>query len=495
MIGIFAATMGAAVMAVFLSHFNVWARDAGPSLTVDAKPIVRDSKAVTSYAPVIKKVAPSVVNIYSTVNVPVSPFMNDPYFRRFFRNPRGNGDRQFTRPETSLGSGVIVTPNGYILTANHVVDGADKIKVAMGNNANKQFTATVVGADPVTDVAVLKIDTNNLPAVTLGDSDQVEVGDVVLAVGNPFGVGQSVTMGIVSALGRRSPEAQGYVIQNFIQTDAAINPGNSGGALVDAEGRLIGINTMIESSSMGNEGVGFAVPANLARNVMERIITGGKVTRGYLGVKMQDLTPDLAQQFKLSTQSGVLVDDVMTNGPAGKAGIKSGDVILSFNGKKVEDGHALQLAISERSPGSAATVILIRDGTEKTVTVKLESLPVELTQSGNGQSHSASSDADALDGVKVVDLNQDLRQKNQIPADTKGAFVSDVQEDSNAAAAGLEQNDVIVEINRRAVAGADDAVNLSKQATGRRILVKVWRREGDVAGAVFLSVDNTKRNK
>jgi len=492
MIGIFAATMGAAAAVIFLSHYDLWARDAGPSLTVDTKPIVRDSKAVTSYAPVIKKVAPSVVNIYSTVNVPVRPFMNDPFFRRFFGNPPGNGNRQYTRPQTSLGSGVIVTPNGYILTANHVVDGADKIKVAMGNNANKQFTAKVVGADPVTDVAVLKIDTNNLPAVTLGDSDQVEVGDVVLAVGNPFGVGQSVTMGIVSALGRRSPEAQGYVIQNFIQTDAAINPGNSGGALVDAEGRLIGINTMIESSSEGNEGVGFAVPVNLARNVMERIISGGKVTRGYLGIKMQDLNADLAQQFNLSTQSGVLVDDVMTNGPAGKAGIKSGDVILSFNGKKVEDGSSLQLAVSECAPGSAATVKLIRAGADKSVTVKLEALPSELTQSGNGQNPSASPDTDALDGVKVVDLNQDLRQKNQIPAATACAIVTDVQEDSNAAAAGLQQNDVIVEINHHAVAGADDAMKLCQQATGRRVLVKVWRREGDVAGTVFLSVDNRK---
>ena len=495
MIGIFAATMGAAAMAVFLSHFNVWARDAGPSLTVDTKPIVRDARAGTSYAPVIKKVAPSVVNIYSTVNVPISPFINDPYFRRFFRNPPGYGNRQFTRPETSLGSGVIVTPNGYILTANHVVDGAEKIKVAMGNDANKQFTAKVVGTDPATDVAVLKIDTNGLPAVTLGDSDQVEVGDVVLAVGNPFGVGQSVTMGIVSALGRRSPEAQGYVIQNFIQTDAAINPGNSGGALVDAEGRLIGINTMIESSSEGNEGVGFAVPVNLARNVMERIISGGKVTRGYLGIKMQDLNTDLAQQFKLSTQSGVLVDDVLTNGPAGKAGIKSGDVILSFNGKKVEDGRGLQLAVSECAPGSEASVKLMRDGAEKAVTVKLEALPDELAQTGNGQNPSAAPDTDALDGVKVVDLNQDLRQKNQIPADTKGAIVTNVQEDSNAADAGLQQNDVIVEVNHHAVASADDAVKLSKQARGRRILVKVWRRDGDVAGTVFLSVDNLKRTK
>ena len=486
-VGVLAATTGAAAMVIFLSHFSLWARDAGPSIKVDAKPIVRNAMAGTSYAPVIKKVSPSVVNIYSTVNVPVSPF-----FRRFYGNPYGNGNRQMTRQETSLGSGVIVSPNGYILTANHVVDGADKIKVAMGNNANKQFTATVVGADPATDVAVLKIDANNLPAITLGDSGQVEVGDVVLAVGNPFGVGQSVTMGIVSALGRRSPEAQGYVIQDFIQTDAAINPGNSGGALVDAGGRLIGINTMIESSSSGNEGVGFAVPVNLARNVMEHLVAGGKVTRGYLGIKMQDLDADLAQQFNLSNQSGIVVDDVLTNTPADKAGIKSGDVILSFNGKNIADSRALKMAIAECSPGSVATVKLVRNGAEKTVTVKLVALPSELTQTGNGQNPSPSPGTNALDGVKMVDLNPALRRQLQIPADIQGAAVTDVQDGSSAADAGLQQNDVIEEINHQAVASADDALKLCKQVQSGRILFKVWRRDGDTTGAVFLSVDKKK---
>jgi serine protease Do len=485
--GFMAATTGAAALVIFLSLFNLWARDTGPSFKVDTKPIVRSARAGNSYALVIKKVAPSVVNIYSTVNVPISPF-----FRRFYGNPYGNGNRPFTRTETSLGSGVIVSPNGYILTANHVVDGADKIKVAMGNDAGKQFTATVVGADPATDVAVVKIDTNHLPAITLGDSDQVEVGDVVLAVGNPFGVGQSVTMGIVSALGRRSPEARGYVIQDFIQTDAAINPGNSGGALVDTEGRLIGINTMIESSSDGNEGVGFAVPVNLARNVMEHLVTSGKVTRGYLGIRMQDVDADLAQQFNLSAQTGVLVNDVITNGPAGNAGIKSGDVILAFNGKKVPDMRALQLAISECSPGSVATVSLVRKGAQKTFTVKLVALPAELTQSGNAPNASAPSGTNALDGARMDDLSPDLRQQLRIPANIKGAVVTDVQDDSNAANAGLQKNDVIQEINHQTVAGADDAARLCKQAQGGRILVKVWRRDGDNTGAIFLSVDTSK---
>jgi serine protease Do len=259
----------------------------------------------------------------------------------------------------------------------------DEIKVAVPNN-KQEFTAKVVGTDPPTDVAVLKIDATGLPAITLGNSDQLEVGDVVLAIGNPFDVGESVTMGIVSALDRNGrnigmPDS-GYSLQDFIQTDAAINPGNSGGALVDAGGRLIGINTMIESSSMGNEGIGFAVPINRARNVMERLISGGKVPRGYLGIHWQDINANLAQQFNLSSQNGVLVDDVMTNGPAGNAGIKSGDVIVAFNTKEVDDGHSLQLAVADCAPGSIATVKLIRNKAQKTVSFNLGELPASVTQ-------------------------------------------------------------------------------------------------------------------
>jgi len=382
MVGFFAALTGA-VAIVALFYFTAWAKDPAPAIKVDTTPIVRDARAVTSFAPVVKKAAPSVVNIYSTHIVRVRL---DPFFRRFFGDPSdqsGGSQREVTRREESLGSGIIISPDGYILTANHVVDGMDEIKVAVPNN-KQEFTAKVVGTDPPTDVAVLKIDATGLPAVTLGNSDQLEVGDVVLAIGDPFDVGESVTMGIVSALGRNGrnigmPDS-GYSLQDFIQTDAAINPGNSGGALVDAGGRLIGINTMIESSSEGNEGIGFAVPINRARNVMERLISGGKVTRGYLGIHWQDLNADLAQQLNLSSQSGVLVDDVMTNGPAGKAGIKSGDVIVAFNGKEVGDGHSLQLVVADSAPGSNATVKLIRNKAQKTVSFNLGELPASITQ-------------------------------------------------------------------------------------------------------------------
>jgi serine protease Do len=499
LIGIFAGLTGAVVV-VALFYFAAWAKESTPAINVDKTPIVRDAKAVTSFAPVVKKAAPSVVSIYSTQIIHLrrsrDPFMNDPFFRQFFGDPSGqdNGNqRERTRREESLGSGIIISPDGYILTANHVVEGMDEIQVAIPNG-KQVYTAKVVGADPPTDVAVLKIDATGLPAVTLGDSDQLEVGDVVLAIGNPFGVGQSVTMGIVSALGRKiaTPD-EGYSIQDFIQTDAAINPGNSGGALVDGEGRLIGINTQIKSSSMGNEGIGFAVPINLAHNVMERLISGGKVSRGYIGIHMQDVDADLAQQFNLSSPNGVLVDDVMPGTPAEKAGIKSGDVITEFNGKEVDDGNSLQLLISECAPGSDATVKLIRNGAAKTLTVKLAELPIEATQIKNVQTPPASTNVNALDGVNMSDLDREARLGLKTPDNLQGALVTGVNPNSNAAEAGLQRGDVIVEINRQLVHDAETALKLCQQAKDKRTLVRVWRREGDVDGTRWITVDNTKK--
>jgi serine protease Do len=335
-----------------------------------------------------------------------------------------------------------------------------------------------------------------LPAITLGDSGQLEIGDVVLAIGNPFGVGQTVTKGIVSALGR-SGLAGFSRYQNFIQTDAAINPGNSGGALVDVEGRLVGINTAIMSSSGGSQGVGFAVPINMARNVMERLISGGKVSRGYLGIIPQDITPGLAEAFHLTNQNGALVGNVFSNTPAQKAGIKSGDVIIAFNGKDITDANSLMLAVSECAPGSQATVKLVRAGSTQTVNVKLAELPNEMGRSGNepGGPGSANTTTDALDGVTVADLNQPARDQLQIPDGIQGVVVTDVDQNSNAADAGLQQNDVIVEINHHPVPNADRAVELCKQAKGNQILLKIWRREGNLAGTRYLSVDNTAKEK
>lgn len=490
--------LGAVILLPF--HFNLFASDNPPAIAVDSTPIVRDVRSGTSFAPIVKKAAPSVVNIYSSRIIRLksypNPFGNDPFFQQFFgdQNPFGDSGRERTRREQDLGSGVIISSDGYILTANHVVNGADEVKVALGGDDNRRFDAKIVGTDPQTDVAVLKIDATGLPAVILGDSDQLEVGDVVLAIGNPFGLGQTVTKGIVSGLGRHYQDI-GSPYQNFIQTDAAINPGNSGGALVDADGRLIGINTWIATSSGGSEGVGFAVPINLARNVMNSLIAHGKVSRGYLGVSIGDLSGGLAKAFHYDKSGGALVNDVFTNTPAEKAGIKSGDIITEFNGKSVEDANGLTLMVSECAPGTKTTVTIYRKGEAKTLGVELGELPGENAPSNNGQMSSNSTNTDALDGVTVQDLDSDARQQLQIPDDIKGALVINVDEDSNAGDAGLQKNDVIMEIDQQPVNDAEDAVHLAEKAKGDQILLKIWRREGNFAATSYLSVDNTKRKE
>ena len=496
--GLCAAAVGAAVI-LSISHLTSWGRDGGqPAFNVSTTPVNRDARLGTSFAPIVKKVAPSIVNIYSTRFIkerPMrNPMLNDPFFRQFFGNRLPPADnRERTLAEQSLGSGVIVSPDGYILTANHVVADADEVKVSIADN-EKKYTAKVIGKDQATDIAVLKIQAANVPAVTLGDSDQLEVGDVVMALGNPLGLGQSVSMGIISGLGRHYGVNGEFGSENFIQTDAAINKGNSGGALVDVEGRLIGINTWIASSSGGNEGIGFAVPINMARTILERLVTGGKITRGYLGISPQDIDADFAKQFNLPDQNGALVGDVMAGTPAAKAGIKSGDVIVAVNDKPVTDAHSLQLTISQISSGTPVTVKVIRNGVSRNFTVTLAELPgSEIVAGDQDNSDAGPGVADALDGVTVADLEPQVREQLRVPAAVNGAFVSDVSSDSNSADAGLLVNDLIVEINHQPVASADDAVRLCKAARGEHILVKVWRRAGNYAGTRFLSVDNTKR--
>jgi serine protease Do len=504
LLGLFAVVANVLAL-VFLFHVNSWGREIAPDIKVETTPVNRDVKLGISFAPIVKKTAPSVVSIYSTQTIHFrtrpfrNPFSDDPFFRQFFGDqPALNGGREFTRKAQSLGSGVIVSPDGYILTANHVVDGADEIKVAIADG-KKEFIAKVVGTDPPTDIAVLKIDAKDLPAITLGDSDQLEVGDIVLAIGNPFRIGQTVTMGIVSAMRRNNFLPGGQIInqyEDFIQTDAAINPGNSGGALVDAEGRLVGINTaIIPNDNGGNQGIGFAVPVNLARHSMERLINGGKVTRGFLGVAPQDVDANLAKSFNLPGQNGALVSDVFPDTPAKKAGIKSGDVIVEFNGKEVADAHSLQLMVSECAPGTEATVKLIRDGLARTITVTLGERPVESANNQNesGNSKPDDSKTDALDGVTVADLSLQTREQLKIPNEIKGALVMEVDPDSNSAEAGLKQGDIIVEINRQPVNNAGDAIKLCGQAKGDQILLKVWHRNGNLSGMHYLGVENTKK--
>jgi serine protease DegQ len=303
---------------------------------------------------------PAVVNVFSgkAGSLPPNPQANDPLFRYFFGNPKGGKEPPQDEPATNLGSGVIVSSEGYILTNQHVVDGADQIEIALADG--RRTNAKVVGVDPETDLAVLKIGMTNLPTITLGRIDEARVGDVVLAIGNPFGVGQTVTMGIISALGRNHLGINTF--ENFIQTDAPINPGNSGGALVDVNGNLLGINTAIYSRSGGSLGIGFAIPVSTARSVLESIITTGTVTRGWIGVEPQDVTPEIAESFGLDQKSGAIVAGVLKGGPADKAGIKPGDILVEVQGRPVADPAGMLNLIAALSPGQSAKLKLKRQG-------------------------------------------------------------------------------------------------------------------------------------
>jgi len=319
-----------------------------------------------SYAAAVAQAAPAVVNVYTSKQVtePISPLLNDPELSRLFRDFPGFSRR---RKATMLGSGVIVRDDGYVLTNYHVIEAADAIEVAL--NDGREARAKLVGADPESDLAVLKIDLPKLSSITFNGNHEARVGDVVLAIGNPFGVGQTTTMGIVSALGRNRLGINIY--ENFIQTDAAINPGNSGGALIDTQGRLIGINTAIYSESGGSLGIGFAIPSTAARTVMEQIIATGSVTRGWLGIEPQDITPELARAFRLDREEGVIIAGVLRNGPAAHAGVRVGDIVLALDGKPVYDTVGFLNQIAPLAPRQPVKMEILRDGRRRTVEVEV----------------------------------------------------------------------------------------------------------------------------
>ncbi|MBW0449771.1 Do family serine endopeptidase [bacterium M00.F.Ca.ET.228.01.1.1] len=337
----------------------------------EVAPGIGSGPATTSYADAAQKAMPAVVNVFSSKDgsLPPDPRAKDPLFRYFFGDK--NNRKQREQPAANLGSGVIVSSEGYILTNQHVVDGADQIEIALADG--RTTNAKVIGIDPETDLAVLKVNMTNLPTITLGRMEQTRVGDVVLAIGNPFGVGQTVTMGIVSALGRNHLGINTF--ENFIQTDAAINPGNSGGALVDVNGNLLGINTAIYSRSGGSLGIGFAIPVSTARSVLESIITTGSVTRGWIGVEPQDVTPEIAESFGLDQKSGAIVAGVLKNGPADRAGIKPGDILMNVNGQEITDTTRLLNVIAQIKPGTAAKVHLVRKNRELDVDVIIGKRP------------------------------------------------------------------------------------------------------------------------
>jgi serine protease DegQ len=348
-----------------------------PQLTVhQAAPVQTSADARTaslSFADAAQRAAPAVVNIYTTKQVRQDPRLNDPFFRYFF----GDRDTASPRRENSLGSGVIVSPQGLVLTNNHVVESADEIEVAL--NDGRKTLAKVIGADPESDLAVLKIELPKLQAITLGNLEQVRVGDPVLAIGNPFGVGQTVTSGIVSALGRSHLGINTF--ENFIQTDAAINPGNSGGALVDAQGNLLGINTAIFSRDGGSLGIGFAIPVSTAKQVMESILSSGQVTRGYIGVDPQDLNADLAQALKAPDSNGVVIRGVVKNGPADAAGVKPGDVLVAINGQTVKDRVEVLNTVAQLVPGKGASLKISRNGDARELQVTVGKRPRPQRQS------------------------------------------------------------------------------------------------------------------
>ena len=417
-----------------------------------------------SYAGLVDEIAPAVVTVRMErrVRTTSSDVPDDPMFRQFFGDRFGRRQPQ-ERREGGLGSGVIVRPDGYILTNNHVVDSADQVKVDLTDG--RTFNAKVVGTDAPSDLAVLKIDGSNLHTLALGDSEKVRVGDVVLAVGNPLGVGQTVTMGIVSAKGRATSNGnQSY--EDFIQTDAPINQGNSGGALVNTRGELIGVNSQILSPSGGNIGIGFAIPANMARNVMTQLIEGGHVRRGLLGVTVQPVTPEIARSLGLGDAHGALINSVSPGGAADKAGIRRGDVITSINGQTVKDGNTLRNEIGAMKPGSETHVGILRDGKEQTFTVKLG----EVQAQGEAEDGGGASDESGA-GLTIEPLTRETAQQLGITA-TSGLLVTGVRPGSRAADSGLREGDVIEEADGQKVATADALKSaLAKPAKGPALLL------------------------
>jgi serine protease Do/serine protease DegQ len=414
---------------------------------------VSDGKTsgITSYADIVEPVQNEVVSIESSKTIKETA---NPLLRQFFGEVPDSEHK-----EMGLGSGVIVSSDGFILTNNHVVEGADELTVELPDG--QKFTAKVVGADPKTDIAVVKIDAKGLPAVTFADSDKLRVGDVVFAVGNPLGVGETVTMGIVSAKGRNGlgilDDVGGY--EDFIQTDAAINMGNSGGALIDAKGRLVGINSAIVSPSRGNIGIGFAVPVNMAAGVMKSLIETGTVSRGFLGVLADAVTADVAEQIGLPKDAkGVIVTDTSPDGPADKAGVKRRDVILKMNGKAIENFDALRLAISQMTPGSKVSLQISRDGKPIAIDVTL------------GQF--ADKPNEILEGVEVGKLTDEVRRHFSIDPRTTGLVVTNVEEKSDYAQE-LAPGAVIVEINRTPVDDVTAAKALLHQ--GHNLLLVYFR--------------------
>lgn len=429
------------------------------------------SKVGQATAEIVDAVKPAVVNISTTRTIKTQggfdPFFDDPFFRRFF------GDR-FKAPKerksSGLGSGVIVDSNGYILTANHVIQGSEEIKVTLSDK--REFMGKIVGSDAMSDIAVIKIEAKDLPVVKMGDSSKLRVGETVLAIGSPYGLSQTVTMGIVSAVGRANVGIADY--EDFIQTDAAINPGNSGGALVNVRGELVGINTAIFSTSGGYQGIGFAVPTSMAKAVMDSLINKGKVVRGWIGVAIQNLTPELAKQFNLSEDKGVLIGDVVEDGPADKAGLQRGDVIIEFDGKKIEDPNQLRNKVAVTEPGQEIEVKIIREGKNLIKKIIVGELPSEIHKLSKGEYNNS------LSGIAVQNITSELIERLGLPSKIYGVIIEDIDEESPAFGI-LKEGDVILEINRQKITNMKDYDKVvSKIKSDKEILLLIYRERATI---------------
>ncbi len=451
---------------IFSFNFGAWSYTYAGDSKISQQSIDILTQIGQATAEIAEAVKPAIVNISTTRTIKVqgntNPFLDDPFFRRFF------GD-QFRAPKerktASLGSGVIVDSKGYILTANHVIQGAEEINVTLSDK--REFKGKIVGNDAMTDIGIIKIDSDNLPTIKWGDSDKLKVAETVLAIGSPYGLSQTVTTGIVSAVGRANVGIADY--EDFIQTDAAINPGNSGGALVNVRGELVGINTAIFSTSGGYQGIGFAIPTNMAKTVMDSLIKKGKVIRGWFGVTIQPLTPELAKQFDLKEEKGALVGDVIEGSPAEKAGLQRGDVIIEYDGKKIEEPYQLRNMVANTTPGQEVELKIIRENKTETKKVTITELLAEI------QKPSKSEYNNLLRGVTVQDLAPEIYNKLNLPKKLKGVIVSDIGEDSPATMV-LKEGDVLQEINRQKINSVRDYENTAaKIKPGENILLLVFR--------------------
>ncbi|HEX8947778.1 MAG TPA: DegQ family serine endoprotease [Dissulfurispiraceae bacterium] len=435
------------------------------------------SKIDGAMAEIAAAVKPAVVNVSTTRTIKTpgipNPFSADPFFRQFFGDAFGNAHGPREYKQASLGSGVIVDKDGYILTNNHVVKDADEIKIKLSDG--REFKGKVIGTDPKTDLAVIKIGSDHLPVVKWGDSDRLRVGERVLAFGNPYGLSQTVTSGIVSATGRANVGIADY--EDFIQTDAPINPGNSGGALISIRGELIGINTAIFSTSGGYQGIGFAIPSNMAKSVMDSLIKRGKVVRGWLGLSIQPITPELAGQFGLKDEKGALVGDVVEGSPAERAGLQRGDVVVEFDGKEVRDPAGLRNMAANTPPGKEVTLKVLREGKPKAIKVTIAELPADMQKVSGSYEN-------LLKGVHVQNIAPELRGALGIPKRVTGVVVTDVDE-GNPAETALMKNDVIMEINKRRINNSKDFETAASQIkSNQNILLLIYRN----GSAIYLTL-------